>query len=116
LVDGVLYCGSGESICISSKDTKWLTESEGEIDVSASEESERDSNGTECVVEGVVDNNEMEGKVAASKPFELRAKAGLPIGECTAGGAERKDPAFHWASYEVGGTLITLGRPEKNVS
>jgi hypothetical protein len=93
-----------------------LTESEGDIDVSASEESERDNNGTEFVEEGVVDNNETEGRVAILKPFELRARAGLPIGECTTGDVERKGPVFHRASYEVGGVLIALGRPEKNTS
>jgi len=93
-----------------------LTESDGDIDVSVSEESEQDSNGTELVEEGVVDNNEMEGRVAILKAFELRARVGLPIRECTAGDIELNGPVFHRASYEVGGALIALGRPEKNPS
>ena len=56
--------------------------------MSVSEESERDSDGTELAEEGVVDNDEMEGGVAILKAVELCARAGLPIGECTAGDIE----------------------------
>ena len=68
--------------------------------MSVSEESERDSDGTELAEEGVVDNDKTKGRVVILKAVELCARAGFPIGECTAGDIEQNGPMFNRASYE----------------